>query len=146
MPGEMVQVASSTRLVPNVCALYAEGDTVIALFDAERMARDGKPYRNTYSWYVQMRDGMIVNATAFFDLSRSTKDHWKKFFRSTLTYTADSLFDQLRQARVRMVEASVPIRAVPADPITNFRPLFLFPLQQTMPTRPSAASMPVLIR
>jgi uncharacterized protein len=86
MPGEMVQVASSTRLVPNVCALYAEGDTVIALFDAERMARDGKPYRNTYSWYVQMRDGMIVNATAFFDLSRSTKDHWKKFFRSTLTY------------------------------------------------------------
>ena len=57
MPGEMVQVASSTRLVPNVCALYAEGDTVIALFDAERMVRDGKPYRNTYSWYVQMRDG-----------------------------------------------------------------------------------------
>ena len=34
--------------------------------------------------------------------------------------------------------------AVPADPITNFRPLLLLPLQQTMPALPSAPSPPVL--
>ena len=67
----------SSRLVPNVPTLYADGDTVIALFDAEGTARDGKPYRNTYSWYMQMRDGKIVNATAFFDTIEFT-DFWNR--------------------------------------------------------------------
>ena len=40
---------------------------VIALFDATGTARDGKPYTNTYSWYMRMCDGQIVEATAFFD-------------------------------------------------------------------------------
>jgi uncharacterized protein len=39
----------SSRLVPAVRAIYADGDTVIALFDAEGTARDGKPYKHTYS-------------------------------------------------------------------------------------------------
>jgi ketosteroid isomerase-like protein len=60
-----------------VHALYADGDTVIALFDAQGTARDGKPYRNTYSWYMQMRDGKIVNATAFFDTIEFT-DFWNR--------------------------------------------------------------------
>ena len=67
----------ASRLVPTLRALYADGDTVIALFDAEGTARDGKPYRNTYSWYLQMRDGKIVNATAFFDTIEFT-DFWKR--------------------------------------------------------------------
>ncbi len=37
----------SSRLVPAVPALYAEGEMVIALFDAHGTARDGKPYQNT---------------------------------------------------------------------------------------------------
>lgn len=57
----------SSRLVPTVRGLYADGDMVIALFDAEGTARDGRPYKNTYSWYMQMREGQIVNVTAFFD-------------------------------------------------------------------------------
>lgn len=57
----------STRLVPAVRGIYADGDMVIALFDAEATARDGKPYKNTYSWYMQMREGKIVNVVAFFD-------------------------------------------------------------------------------
>ena len=67
----------SSRFVPASPSLYADGDTVIALFDAEGTARDGKPYRNTYSWYLQMRDGKIVNATAFFDTIEFT-DFWNR--------------------------------------------------------------------
>jgi ketosteroid isomerase-like protein len=35
---------------PDVRRIYTDGDTV-ALFDAEGTARDGKPYRNAYTWY-----------------------------------------------------------------------------------------------
>src|ERR671932_249959 len=44
----------SSPLVPAVRGLYADGDMVIALFDASGTARDGKPYTNTYSWYLRM--------------------------------------------------------------------------------------------
>jgi hypothetical protein len=56
-----------SRLIPTVRRLYAEGDTVIAFFDAEGTARDGQPYRNTYAWFLEMRGGKIVRANAFFD-------------------------------------------------------------------------------
>jgi hypothetical protein len=56
-----------SRLIPTVRRLYAEGDTVIAFFDAKGTARDGKPYANTYAWFLEMRDGRIVRAHAFFD-------------------------------------------------------------------------------
>lgn len=57
----------ATPLVPAVRALYADGDTVVAFFDASATARDGQPYRNTYTWYLRLHDGAIVEATAFFD-------------------------------------------------------------------------------
>ena len=57
----------SQRLVPAVRDIYADGDVVIALFDAAATARDGKPYRNSYTWYMRMRDGKIVDVIAFFD-------------------------------------------------------------------------------
>ena len=44
----------STPLVPTVRGIYADGDTVIILFDAEATARDGKPYHNTYTWYFHL--------------------------------------------------------------------------------------------
>ena len=66
-----------SRLIPTVRRLYAEGDTVIAFFDAEGMARDGKPYRNTYAWFLQMKDGRIVRAHAFFD-SIAFDDLWQR--------------------------------------------------------------------
>ncbi|AGW90461.1 MULTISPECIES: nuclear transport factor 2 family protein [Cupriavidus] len=56
-----------TRLVPTVHRLYAEGDTVIAHFDASGTARDGQRYANSYAWILQMQDGRIVRAYAFFD-------------------------------------------------------------------------------
>ena len=41
-------------LVPNVRGVYADGDMVITLFDAEGVARDGGPYRDVCTWYFQM--------------------------------------------------------------------------------------------
>jgi len=66
-----------TRLIPSVRKLYAEGDTVVAFFDAKGTARDGKPYANTYAWILEMEDGKIVRANAFFD-SIAFDDFWKR--------------------------------------------------------------------
>ena len=54
-------------LKPTIRNMYAEGDTVVVFFDASGTARDGKPYANTYAWFLDLRDGKIVNAFAFFD-------------------------------------------------------------------------------
>ncbi len=57
----------SVGLKPTIRHLYAEGDTVIIFFDASGTARDGQPYSNTYAWFLDMRDGKVANAFAFFD-------------------------------------------------------------------------------
>ncbi|MGO8919414.1 MAG: nuclear transport factor 2 family protein [Stellaceae bacterium] len=67
----------STPLVPTVQGLYADGDMVIILFDAAATARDGQPYRNTYTWYFRMRDAKVVNVTAFFD-TRDFDEFWTR--------------------------------------------------------------------
>ena len=67
----------SSRLVPTVRGIYADGDMVVVLFDGEGTARDGKPYRNTYSWYMQMREGRVVDVVAFFDTIEFT-DFWTR--------------------------------------------------------------------
>ena len=67
----------SAGLKPTIRNLYADGDTVIVHFDAQGTARDGKPYVNTYAWFLGMREGRIVNATAFFD-SLEFNDLWTR--------------------------------------------------------------------
>ncbi|WP_123027993.1 nuclear transport factor 2 family protein [Mycolicibacterium stellerae] len=67
----------TTPLTPTVRDMYADGDTVIVLFDAESTARDGVPYRNTYSWYLTLRDNWIVMVTAFYD-SIAFDDIWQR--------------------------------------------------------------------
>ncbi|TFV56118.1 nuclear transport factor 2 family protein [Mycobacterium sp. PS03-16] len=67
----------SQRLTPTVRDMYADGDTVVAVFDAEGTATDGVPYRNTYSWILQLADDRIVRATAFFD-SIAFDDLWRR--------------------------------------------------------------------
>jgi ketosteroid isomerase-like protein len=57
----------SVGLRPVIRQLYAECDTVIALFAAGGTARDGHPYENDYAWFLDMREGRIVRAIAFFD-------------------------------------------------------------------------------
>ena len=57
----------ATPLVPTVREIFAERGWVIVLFDAEATARDDKPYRNTYTWYLRIDRERIVEAIAFFD-------------------------------------------------------------------------------
>jgi len=64
-------------LKPVIREIHGEGDTVVILFDASGVARDGQPYTNTYSWYLRMENGQIVSATAFFD-SIAFNDLWSR--------------------------------------------------------------------
>ena len=57
----------STRLRPEIRRVYADGDTVIVFFDARGIARDGKPYENTYAWFLTMQDDKVIKAFTFFD-------------------------------------------------------------------------------
>jgi ketosteroid isomerase-like protein len=66
-----------TPLVPSVRGIYADGDTVITLFDAAATAADGVPYRNTYTWYFSMHDGKVTTVTAFFD-TREFDEFWHR--------------------------------------------------------------------
>jgi ketosteroid isomerase-like protein len=67
----------ATPLVPEVRGIYADGDTVIILFDAHATARDGRPYCNTYTWYFRMQRSRVVSATAFF-VTREFDDFWTR--------------------------------------------------------------------
>jgi ketosteroid isomerase-like protein len=67
-------------LKPTLRKLYADGDTVIAFFDASGVALDGEEYANTYAWFLEMRDGEIVKAFAFFD-SIEFDDLWRRVER-----------------------------------------------------------------
>ncbi len=67
----------ATPLKPTIREIYADGDTVIVFFDAEGTARDGVPYRNTYSWFLTLADNRIVKGTAFFD-SIVFNDFWQR--------------------------------------------------------------------
>ena len=72
----------SRGLVPTVKNIYADGDTVIALFDADATAHDGLPYHNSYAWFMRMHDGQIVAVTAFFD-SIAFNDLWHRITPAT---------------------------------------------------------------
>jgi ketosteroid isomerase-like protein len=67
----------SRGLKPTIRNIYADGDTVIVFFDAAGTARDGKPYTNTYAWFLDMADGNVVKAWAFFD-SVAFNDLWQR--------------------------------------------------------------------
>lgn len=62
---------------PSIRGLYADGDAVVIFFDAAGVAKDGKPYTNTYAWFFEMRDGKVVKAAAFFD-SLAFNDLWRR--------------------------------------------------------------------
>ncbi len=45
----------SKKIIPVQWAVYAEGDMVIALWSGEATAKDGRPYNNTYAWFMTLR-------------------------------------------------------------------------------------------
>jgi len=48
-------------------SIYADGDTVIVLWDGRGLAVDGQAHENGYAWFVQLRDGLVIDGTAFYD-------------------------------------------------------------------------------
>jgi ketosteroid isomerase-like protein len=64
-------------LKPSIRRIYADGNTVIVFFDARGTARDGKPYVNTYAWFLELKDGKVIAASAFFD-SLEFNDLWSR--------------------------------------------------------------------
>jgi uncharacterized protein len=64
-------------LNPSIRHIYADGNTVIVFFDAAGVARDGRPYENTYAWFLDMQDGKVMRAFAFFD-SIEFDDYWRR--------------------------------------------------------------------
>jgi uncharacterized protein len=59
----------ATPLIPDVHAIWAEGDTVIVRFDGAATTMSGAPYRNQFVWIFGMEDGMVVRGEAFLDLA-----------------------------------------------------------------------------
>jgi uncharacterized protein len=58
----------ATRFHPiKIQGIYADGDMVVVHWEGEGMTHSGKPYINTYAWFLRMRDGLVFEATAFFD-------------------------------------------------------------------------------
>jgi ketosteroid isomerase-like protein len=58
-------------------SIHADGDTVVVLWDGHGVANDGRPYDNTYAWFMTLRDGKVVDGTAFYD-SISFNDLWAR--------------------------------------------------------------------
>jgi ketosteroid isomerase-like protein len=67
----------ATPLVPKLRSIYGDEETVIILFDASATARDGEPYRNTYTWFFTMEGSCVTSATAFFD-TREFDEFWNR--------------------------------------------------------------------
>lgn len=67
----------SVGLKPTIRNIYADGDTVIVFFDAKGTARDGKPYENTYAWFLDLEGGKVTKASAFYD-SVAFNDFWRR--------------------------------------------------------------------
>jgi len=59
---------ASERFRPTrIRSVHADGNSVIVLWDGRGVAVDGKPYENTYAFFMQMRNGKVVDVTALTD-------------------------------------------------------------------------------
>ena len=58
-------------------SVLTDGDTVIVIWDGRGVANDRQAYENTYAWIMQMRDGKVIDGTAFYD-SISFNDLWTR--------------------------------------------------------------------
>jgi len=60
--------AAGERFRPvRIRSIHADGDTVVVVWDGRGVANDGRPYENSYAWIMRMREGAVVDGTAFYD-------------------------------------------------------------------------------
>jgi uncharacterized protein len=70
--------AAGERFRPiRIRSVNADGDTVVVVWDGHGVANDGRPYENSYAWVMRLRDGKVVDGTAFYD-SISFNDLWAR--------------------------------------------------------------------
>ena len=70
--------ADGERFRPvHVRSIHADGDTVIVVWDGHGVANDGLPYDDSYAWVLKMRDGKVIDGTAFYD-SISFNELWQR--------------------------------------------------------------------
>ncbi|NII70527.1 nuclear transport factor 2 family protein [Microbacterium ulmi] len=50
-----------------VRGVYADGDTVVVLWDGAGTTIADTTYENTYAWFLRLRDGLVVDGVAFYD-------------------------------------------------------------------------------
>lgn len=67
----------SAGIRPTIRNIYVDGQTVIVFFDAAGTARDGKPYVNTYTWYMELEGDRVIRVNAFYD-SIVFNDLWRR--------------------------------------------------------------------
>jgi hypothetical protein len=46
---------------------WQSGTAAITDVFADGVANDGQPYENSYAWIMRIRDGEVVDGTAFYD-------------------------------------------------------------------------------
>jgi uncharacterized protein len=63
-------------------SVVADGDEVVVVWDGHGVANDGRPYDNSYAWIMRLRDGKVVDGTAFYD-SLSFNDLWARVAPAT---------------------------------------------------------------
>jgi ketosteroid isomerase-like protein len=70
--------AAGERFRPiRIRSVNADGDTVVVVWDGHGVANDGRPYENSYAWVMRLRDGKVVDGTAFYD-SISFNELWAR--------------------------------------------------------------------
>jgi hypothetical protein len=96
---------------------------VITLFDAEGVGKDGTPYRNTYTWYFQMRDGAASASSTIFgrgshrraDMNPAAPSHsGRRVHLSIFPQGADQMTDTVTEQTDRFARHSTlqPYRTV----------------------------------
>jgi ketosteroid isomerase-like protein len=48
-------------------SVVADGEVVVVIWDGRGTTNAGTTYENTYAWIMRLQDGLVVDATAFFD-------------------------------------------------------------------------------
>lgn len=60
----------SSFVKPTVNNIWADGNDVIVYWDGAGVAKDGKPYNNSFVWIFKMEDLRAIEVIAFLDLSQ----------------------------------------------------------------------------
>ena len=74
--GALFTVSEPFRPV-TIRAIYADGDSVVVVWDGRGIANDGQPYENSYAWIMKLTGGKVADGTAFCD-SISFNDLWAR--------------------------------------------------------------------